>query len=122
MPVAYNYESLAFADLAANSLNKLDAIIADAPMGMEMIRSGMPIRPLKDPVYFSYFAAAIDKKSGSDPLSFVNRVSKVIQDMHNDGTLQTLARTYLVDDYTIEAKRFDLESTNQTNKKGDKPG
>jgi len=113
IPVAYNYEAIAFADLSSNSLNKLDAIISDAPIGMQAVRSGMPVRPIHDPVYFSYFSAALDKKSLSDPISLLERVSAIISMMHTDGILHEKAQQYLGDDYTYEAAMFDIKSLHQ---------
>lgn len=113
IPVAYNYETMAFSDLSSNSLQKLDAVISDAPIGMQSIYSGLPLRPLKEAVYYSYFAAAVDKKSSFDTTSFLTRVSDIIREMHEDGTLGTLARQYLIDDYTSEAKLFNISSIGQ---------
>ena len=113
VPVAYNYETLAFADLSSNSLPKIDAVISDAPIGMASIRQGMPLRPLSEPAYYSFFAAAIDKKSSTNQWIFLETVDKIIQEMHDDGTLGMLAGKYLIDDYTKEAGRFNISSLKQ---------
>lgn len=112
-PVAYNFEALAFADLVIDKENRLDAVIADAPMGMMEIAAGSPIRALDTPAYYSYFAVAADKKSKNDPIPLVARLSDCIREMHEDNTLKDLADLYLSEDYTGEAALFDYDAVRQ---------
>lgn len=111
--VAYNFEALAFADLAIERDKRLDAVIADAPMGMMEIAEGTPIRALDTPAYYSYFAVAVDKKSKNDPIPLVARISACIREMHEDGTLKSLAEQSLSEDYTSDAALFDYDAVRQ---------
>ena len=112
-PVAYNYEALAFADLVIERERRLDAVIADAPMGILEIEAGTPIRALTTPAYYSYFSASVDKRSKYDMVPFVKRVSECIREMHEDGTLHTLASQFLQEDYTGTAADFDYDTIRQ---------
>ena len=78
-----------------------------------IIERGLPIKQLGDPVYYDYVAAAIDKKSSRDPGSFVRRVSEIMQQMHQDGTLVTLSRKYYGDDFATAAEEFDIKALGQ---------
>jgi polar amino acid transport system substrate-binding protein len=63
------------------------------------IDNGAPIVKVGDPVYVEQLAASCDK-SGPDPTDFVAAVSKIIDDMHADGTLTALSMTWFKADLT----------------------
>jgi len=63
------------------------------------IDNGAPIVKVGDPVYIEQLAASCDK-SGPDPTDFVAAVSKIIDDMHADGTLTALSMTWFKADLT----------------------
>jgi len=63
------------------------------------IDNGAPIVKVGDPVYSEQLAASCDK-SGPDPTDFVAAVSKIIDDMHADGTLTALSMTWFKADLT----------------------
>jgi polar amino acid transport system substrate-binding protein len=63
------------------------------------IANGTPIVKVGDPVYIEQLAASADK-SGPDPSDFIAAASKVIDDMHADGTLTTFSMKWFKADLT----------------------
>lgn len=111
--VAYDTEDPALRDLALGDGFKLDAVLTQRLVGETAIRSGMPLKVLGEPVYFAYAAAAMDKKSGQDPTSFVQEVTRLLQAMHSDGTLSALSQKYHGQDFASAASQFDWTTLKQ---------
>jgi polar amino acid transport system substrate-binding protein len=111
--VAYINEVLAIDDLSMGGEGKIDAILTSQMTGRDAIRRGLPLRQLDDPAFFGYVAPAIDKKGSMDPETFVNKVTEVVQQMHEDGTLLNLSMKYFSADYTSEAERFNISALHQ---------
>jgi polar amino acid transport system substrate-binding protein len=111
--VGYDTDTSALEDLAVGDGTRLDAVLTDPDTGQNAIETGMPIKQLGDPVYYDYVAAAIDKKSSRDPVSFVRKVTEIIQQMHNDGTLLKLSQQYYGGDFTTTASRFNIDALGQ---------
>jgi len=109
----YDTDLYALQDLALGDGVRLDAVLTAQPTGAGAIKDGMPIKQLGDPVYFEYLAGAIDKAATPDPVSFVKKVSDLIQGLNTDGTLLQLSQTYYSFDLTTAAKSFDLAALNQ---------
>ncbi len=63
------------------------------------ITDGTPIVKVGAPVFVEQLAASADK-SGPDPSDFVAAVSKIIDDMHADGTLKTFSMKWFSADLT----------------------
>ncbi len=99
-------EITALQDLAWGDGVRLDAALVAAPTGMWAISNGLSIKPLGDPVYTEYLAAAVDKSGAST--SFVDKVNEIIQGMHNDGTLRNLSYQFYGEDLTTQAAEFDV--------------
>ena len=57
------------------------------------LAQGAPIVKVGDPVYIEQLAASTDRK-GPDDKSFIAAVTKIIDDMHADGTLTTLSKKW----------------------------
>ena len=55
------------------------------------IKQGIPIHRVGSPVFVEKLGVAFDKKSSRDNTSLVERVSKFIATMHEDGTLRNLS-------------------------------
>ena len=111
--VGYDTDTSALEDLAIGDGIRLDAVLTDPDTGQNAIRKGLPLKQLGGPVYYDYVAAAIDKKSSRDPIPFVRQVTKVIQQMHQDGTLHTLSQKYYAGDFTTAASEFDINALGQ---------
>lgn len=110
---AYQHDSDAMQDLAAGDGVKLDAVLADTDETRLAIEGGLPLRQLGGPALFIYISPAIDKSSSKDPVSFVLKVSEIVQAMHADGTLSRLSKKYYRSDYTQAASKFDVQSLGQ---------
>ena len=108
--VAYNSDTLTFADVAAGNL---DAALVNEGIGLSAIRNGSPLKPLDQPGIYAPVAAVIDKDSGRDPLPFVRKVNAIVQDMHRDGTLSRLIQPYYPNDLTTEAAGFNISALQQ---------
>jgi polar amino acid transport system substrate-binding protein len=111
--VGYDTDTSALEDLAMGDGVRLDAVLTDPDTGQNAIRKGLPLKQLGEPVYYDYVAAAIDKKSGRDPVPFVRQVTKIVQQMHQDGTLRTLSQKYYAGDFTTAASEFDINALGQ---------
>jgi len=109
----YDTDQPALQDLALGDGVRLDAVLTAQPTGQGVIKDGLPLKQLGDPVYFEYLAAAFDKASSKDPVSFVKKVTEIIQKMHSDGTLLNLSQKYYGIDLTTAASKFDWNALNQ---------
>ena len=111
--VAYENEAVALSDLATGDGVKLDAVLTNQPLGEDAIKNRMPIRQLGMPVFYDYDAAAVDKKSGRNPASFVKKVNGIIQEMNQDGTLLRFSQQYYGRDLVTETARFNTSALGQ---------
>ncbi len=109
----YDTDTSALQDLALGDGIRLDAVLTAEPTGQAFIAGGQPIKELGGPIFFEYLAAAIDRKHGKDPTSFVKKVTEIIQQMHSDGTLLKLSQQYYATDLTTAAAKFDVNALAQ---------
>ena len=63
------------------------------------IKSGLPVVKVGDPVYFEPLAIAIDK-SGPPDTDFMAALTKIVNDIHSDGTLKTMSQKWFGADLT----------------------
>lgn len=75
------------------------ALLTALPTVEEAIKGGAPIKKLGTPVYYEDLAAAMDQKVANSD-SFVQAVTKAIDDMHKDGTLTKLSMKWYGVDLT----------------------
>jgi polar amino acid transport system substrate-binding protein len=97
----YDTDTTAIADLALGDGVRLDAVMSAVPTLEQAIKSGSPIKLLDGPLFFEPLAVAIDKSSTLDPASLVSKVSQIVQQMHQDGTLSTLSMKWYGEDLTV---------------------
>lgn len=109
----YGTDLDAIQDLSLGDGTRLDAVLTAQPTGAGAIKDGLPIKQLGDPVYFEYLAGAVDKASTPDPVSFLKKVSEIIQGLNTDGTLLNLSQKYYGIDLTTAAASFDLAALKQ---------
>jgi polar amino acid transport system substrate-binding protein len=109
----YGTDLDAIQDLSLGDGTRLDGVLTAQPTGAGAIKDGLPIKQLGDPVYFEYLAGAVDKASTPDPISFLKKVSEIIQGLNTDGTLLTLSQKYYGIDLTTAAASFDLAALKQ---------
>ena len=112
----YDTDLFALEDLALGDGVRLDAVLTAQPTGAGAIADGIPIKQLGDPVFFEYLAAAVDKAAGKDPIPLIQRVSEIINEMHQDGTLLQLSQQFYGLDLTSAAAEFDLDALGQFNR------
>ncbi len=109
----YETDTFALQDLEIGDGVRLDAVLTAWPTGLGEINNGKPLKQLGDPVYFEYLGAAVDKAASKDPVAFTKKVSEIIQQMHQDGTLQKLSQKYYGVDLASAAAKFDVNALNQ---------
>ncbi len=90
----YDTDSSAIQDLALGDGVRLDAAMSALTTLEEAKDSGTPIKIVGDPLYYEPLAAAIDKEAPADPQPLVDEVSKIIEEMHEDGTLTELSEKW----------------------------
>jgi polar amino acid transport system substrate-binding protein len=95
--VTYDTDSTAIQDLA---IGRLDAAMSAVPTLQGAIDKDKAIELLGDPVFFEPLAAAIDKSAPLDQTTFVAKVSEIIDEMHQDGTLTELSMKWYGEDLT----------------------
>lgn len=96
----YDTDSTAIQDLSLGDGTRLDAVISALPTLQEAIKNGAPIRIVGAPLYHEPLAVAIDRGSELDPTSLVDRISEIVEEMHDDGTLSELSEKWYGVDLT----------------------
>lgn len=97
----YDTDTTAIADLALGDGNRLDAVMSSQTTLQGAIDSGSPIKIVGDPLFYEPLAVAFDKKADSQ--SITDAVSKIVEDMHADGTLTELSKKwYSGVDFTVQ--------------------
>ena len=109
----YGSDTEALQDLALGDGVRVDAVLTALPTGQGVIKDGLPLKQLGDPVFYEYLAAAVDKQHSKDPASFVKKATEVIQQMHKDGVLLRLAQQYYGEDLATAAGDFDVQALAQ---------
>ena len=87
----YDTDSTAIQDLALGDGRRLDAVISALPTLQAAIDAGTPIKIVGQDLYYEPLAVAVDKSSELDPTSLVERISEIVREMHDDGTLEDLS-------------------------------
>ena len=90
----YDTDSSAIQDLALGDGARLDAAMSSLYTLKQAQESGTPIKVVGDPLYYEPLAAAIDKEAPADPKPLLDEVSKIIKEMHEDGTLTELSKKW----------------------------
>jgi polar amino acid transport system substrate-binding protein len=96
----YDTDGTAIQDLSLGDGRRLDAVISALPTIQEAIDSDKPIKIVGDPVFFEPLSVAIDRSSQLDPQRLVDRISEIIEEMHEDGTLTELSMKWYGVDLT----------------------
>ncbi len=112
-PTGYETDLLMLQDLALGDGIRLDGGLTALPTGLGAIGDGMPIKQLGEPVFFEYLAPAIDKASLLDAKPLLAKVSEIVQGLHKDGTLKTLAEKHYGSDLASPAAAFDVAGLKQ---------
>jgi polar amino acid transport system substrate-binding protein len=98
----YDTDTSAIQDLALGDGVRLDAAMSSLLVLKEAKESGTPIKIVGDPLYYEPLAVAIDKESPANPKPLVEEVSKIVEEMHEDGTLTKLSNKWYGYDLTVK--------------------
>ena len=97
----YDTDSTAIQDLTLGDGRRLDAVISALPTLNAAVDADKPIKVVGEPLYYEPLAVAIDKSSELDPTSLVDRISEIVQEMHEDGTLKELSEKWYGTDLSV---------------------
>jgi polar amino acid transport system substrate-binding protein len=109
-PVGYSVEP---PGLKALARGEIDAFLAQAPVGQQAIDDGLPLRAIRDPLFFENASGFVDRSSGLDSVAFLDRVDGIVAQLHEEGKLRELSEKFFGEDYTAEAATFDLDAIGQ---------
>jgi polar amino acid transport system substrate-binding protein len=98
--VTYNTDTDALDQLALGDGIRCDAAMTATPTIDAYIKDGGAVKPVGDPVYYEPLCMALDKNDPVDNASLVQAVSKIVDDMHADGTLSNLSMKWYGTDLT----------------------
>jgi len=98
----YDTDLPALDDLKLGDGRRLDAAISAQPTIQAAIDSGYPLKIVGAPLYYEPLSIAFDQSSTLDPTSLVERVSEIVQEMHEDGTLSELSQKWYKADLTTQ--------------------
>ena len=79
--------------------NDFEGFLSSSTTVEGAIKAGLPMIKVGDPVYAEPLAVAVDK-GGPDPTDFIAATSRIIQEMHADGTLKALSEKHFGLDLT----------------------
>ncbi len=98
--VTSDTDSTSIQDLSLGDGRRLDAVISAQPTLQAAIDADKTIKIVGEPVFYEPLSVAIDMSSQLDPQSLVDEISKIIEEMHSDGTLSTLSEKWYGADLT----------------------
>jgi polar amino acid transport system substrate-binding protein len=99
----YDTDTTVIQDLALGDGVRLDAMISAKPTIEGAIERGRSLKIVGDPVFAEPLAPAFDKSSALDNTRLVDEVGRIIEEMHQDGTLSSLSMKWYDEDLTIGA-------------------
>ena len=88
--------------IQALQAGQVDAVMSATPTLQSAIDKGRPLQLLGDPLFSEPLSIAIDKSSELDQTSLVAEVSKIVEELHADGTLSDLSTEWFGEDLTID--------------------
>jgi len=97
----YDTDTTAIDDLNLGDGRRLDAVISALPTLQQAEKSGAPVKIVGDPLYYEPLSVAIDRNAQADPTSLLDRISEIIEEMHEDGTLSELSQKWYAADLTV---------------------
>jgi polar amino acid transport system substrate-binding protein len=96
----YDTDSTAIQDLALGDGRRLDAVISALPTLQAAIDADSPIKIVGEPLYYEPLSVAVDRSSQLDAASLVEKISEIVEEMHEDGTLAELSKKWYGVDLT----------------------
>ena len=102
--VTYTTDTDALDNLALGDGVRCDAAMTATPTIAQYVTdSGGKVKQVGDPLYYEPLSIAFDKNDPVDNASLVQAVSKIVDDMHADGTLTSLSTQWYGVDLTTSA-------------------
>jgi polar amino acid transport system substrate-binding protein len=102
--VTYTTDTDALDNLALGDGVRCDAAMTATPTIAQFVTdSGGKVKQVGDPLYYEPLSIAFDKNDPIDNASLVQAVSKIVDDMHADGTLTSLSMQWFGVDLTTSA-------------------
>jgi polar amino acid transport system substrate-binding protein len=101
----YDTDSTAIQDLGLGDGRRLDAVVSAFPTLEAAIEAGSPIKVVPPDLYYEPLSVAIDRKSQLDPTSLIDRISEIIEEMHDDGTMVALSEKWYGTDLTVAPRK-----------------
>jgi polar amino acid transport system substrate-binding protein len=101
--VTYNTDTDALDQLALGDGVRCDAAMTATPTIDAYVKDGGAIKSVGDPIYYEPLSIAFDRNDPVDNTSLVQAVSKIVDDMHADGTLTDLSMHWYGTDLTTTA-------------------
>jgi polar amino acid transport system substrate-binding protein len=96
------------------STGKLDAFLCQETAGDQAINEGLLLRAIDPAPYAAFPAGAVDRSSGLEVRSFVDRVNGILAAALQDGSLSRLSTQHFGTDYASPAASFDVGALHQT--------
>jgi polar amino acid transport system substrate-binding protein len=90
----YETDTTAIQELAVGPGVRLDAVMSALPTLEQAVGNDVAIKVIGDPLFYEPLAVAIDKSSPEDPKAFLDEVTKIIEEMHSDGTLTEFSKKW----------------------------
>ena len=102
--ITFTTDTDALDNLALGDGVRCDAAMTATPTIAQYVTdSGGKVKQVGDPLYFEPLCIAFDKKDPVSNTSLVTAVSKIVQDMHADGTLSSLSEKWYKTDLTTSS-------------------
>jgi polar amino acid transport system substrate-binding protein len=101
--ITYNTDTDALDNLALGDGVRCDAAMTATPTIAAYVSDPGGVKQVGDPLYYEPLSIAFDKKDPVDNASLVQAVSKIVDDMHADGTLTDLSMNWYGTDLTTSA-------------------
>jgi polar amino acid transport system substrate-binding protein len=79
---------------------RCDAASSSVPIIQAYIDDGGPVKLVGDPIYYEPLSIALDKNAPVSENTLLAAVSKIVKDMHDDGTLAALSQKWWKADLT----------------------
>jgi polar amino acid transport system substrate-binding protein len=98
--VTYNTDTDALDQLALGDGVRCDAAMTATPTIDAYVKDGGAVKSVGDPIYYEPLCIAFDKKDPVTNNTLVDAVSKIVDQMHTDGTLTDLSMKWYGTDLT----------------------
>jgi len=98
--VTFTTDTDALDQLALGDGVRCDAAMTATPTIDAYVKDGGAVKSIGDPIYYEPLSIAFDKNDPVDNSSLVQAVSKIVDEMHSDGTLSDLSMKWYGTDLT----------------------